>query len=102
MIIKPKYFRTELWKSLTRSEKDILRYLFTFSDKNGKNCYPSYTKLSEVGSMRRNTISKAILELERKKAIKINRAEGKKNGYDMSIWTSIEKDTGTSSPFEHD
>jgi len=85
MLFRAKYYKTDLWKSLGKSERIILLVLATYSDKFGGKCFPSITKLREATTMKRNTICDNIKLMVVKGALsKIKK--GRSSHYDLSVW----------------
>jgi len=89
MIIPVRAFNTELWQSLTKSERSLLWALSSYSDKYGQKCYPSISSLCYTTGLAKNALIRARKGIQKKGAVNILKIHGKSNQYDLCIWTKL-------------
>lgn len=95
MVFPVEIYESEKWQCLTKTERAIIWTLFSCSDMHGKNCFPSHSFLQVATGLGKNAVLRALMGLESKKAVKINKSVGKVNQYDLEIWTKPVPTKGT-------
>lgn len=90
MFIKIDFYKDDLWLSIPKIARYVLRVLFDHCSSDACTCYPTIKCLSEETGFSKHSISDAIKKLEELKAIKCERQPlsngGRKNSYDLSVW----------------
>ena len=82
------------------SLKFVLVALANYADADGRNCYPSQSRLARNTGLDERTIIRAIADLEQRKLLRVRRRPGVPNHYELAVGGALPPADGREADFD--